>query len=195
MCAYTSYRRCGLICGSLHVPIQLYVLLTLSPVWWLPFLSPLWCLLALPSPSFLQDQPLPACSKSWNSSSLSPQISFFLNHLDCLPRGSCQLLYVQSCTVWVQSRDQSHVKKGNCSTKNSWELDHKEGWVWRIDAFELWCWGRLLRVPWTARRSNEWMLMEISPEYSLEGLILKLKLQYFGHLMRRTDLLEKTLML
>ena len=66
---------------------------------------------------------------------------------------------------------------------------------WRIDAFELWCWRRLLRVPWTARRSNQSILQEVSPEYSLEGLILKLKLQYFGHLMRRADSLEKTLML
>ena len=65
----------------------------------------------------------------------------------------------------------------------------------RIDAFELWCWRRLLRVPWTARRSNQSILKEISPEYSLEGLMLKLKLQYFGHLMRRTGSLEKTLML
>ena len=65
----------------------------------------------------------------------------------------------------------------------------------RIDAFELWCWRRLLRVPWTARRSNQSILKEISPEYSLEGLILKLKLQSFGHLMQRTDSSEKTLML
>ena len=65
----------------------------------------------------------------------------------------------------------------------------------RTDAFELWCWRRLLRVPWTARRSNQSILKEISPEYSLEGLMLKLKLQYFGHLMQRTDSLEKTLML
>ena len=65
----------------------------------------------------------------------------------------------------------------------------------RIDAFELWCWRRLLRVPWTARRSNQTILKEMSPEYSLEGLMLKLKLQYFGHLMQRTDSLEKTLML
>ena len=76
-----------------------------------------------------------------------------------------------------------------------------ESWItkkaehWRIDAFELWCWRRLLRAPWTARRSNQLILKEISPEYSLEGLMLKLKLQYFGHLMRRTDSLEKTLML
>ena len=65
----------------------------------------------------------------------------------------------------------------------------------RIDAFELWCWRRLLRVPWTACRSNHSILKEISPEYSLEGLMLNLKLQYFGHLMRRADSLEKTLML
>ena len=65
----------------------------------------------------------------------------------------------------------------------------------RIDAFELWCWRRLLRVPWTARRSNQSIRKEISPEYSLEGLMLKLKLQYFGHLMQRTDLLERILML
>jgi len=65
----------------------------------------------------------------------------------------------------------------------------------RIDAFELWCWRRLLRVPWTARRSNQSVLKEVSPEYLLEGLMLKLKLQYVGHLMRRTDSLEKTLML
>ena len=66
---------------------------------------------------------------------------------------------------------------------------------WRIDAFELWCWRRLLRVPWTARRSNQSILKEISPECSLEGLMLKLKCQYFGHLMRRADWFEKTLML
>ena len=64
-----------------------------------------------------------------------------------------------------------------------------------INAFELWCWRRFLRIPWTARRSNQSILKEISPEYSLEGLMLKLKLQYFGHLMRRTDSFEKTLML
>ena len=65
----------------------------------------------------------------------------------------------------------------------------------RIDAFELWCWRRLLTVPWTARRSNQSILKEMSPEYSVEGLMLKLKLQYLGHLMRRIDSLEKTLML
>ena len=65
----------------------------------------------------------------------------------------------------------------------------------RTDVFELWCWSRLLRVPWTARRSNQSIIKEISPEYSLEGLMLKLKRQYYGHLMHRTDSLEKTLML
>ena len=71
----------------------------------------------------------------------------------------------------------------------------KKAECWRTDAFELWCWRRLLRVPWTARRSNQSILKEISPGISLEGLILKLKLQYFGHLMWRVDSLEKTLML
>ena len=75
----------------------------------------------------------------------------------------------------------------------SWTIKKAEHW--RIDAFELWCWRRLLRVPWTARRSNQSILKEISPGCSLEGLMLKLKLQYFGHLMQRTDSFEKTLML
>ena len=75
----------------------------------------------------------------------------------------------------------------------SWTI--KKAQHWRTDAFELRCWRRLLRVPWTTRRSNQSILKEISPEYSLEGLMLKLKLQYFGHLMWRTDSLEKTLML
>ena len=76
-----------------------------------------------------------------------------------------------------------------------WELVHEESWELKKDAIELWCWRRLLRVPWTAKRSNQSILEETGPEYSLEGLMLKLKLQYFGHLMGRTDLLEKTLML
>ena len=75
----------------------------------------------------------------------------------------------------------------------SWTVKRAEGR--RIEAFELWCWRRLLRIPWTARRSNQSILKEISPGYSLEGLILKLRLQYFGHLMERTDSFEKTLML
>jgi len=74
-----------------------------------------------------------------------------------------------------------------------WTVKNAEHW--KIDAFELWCWRRLLRVPWTARRSNQSILKEISPEYSLEGLMLKLKLQFFGHLMWRTNSLAKTLVL
>ena len=77
-----------------------------------------------------------------------------------------------------------------CETWAIKKVEHQ-----RIDAFELWCWRRLLRVPWAARRSNQSILKEISPEYSLEGLMLKLKLQYFGHLMGRMDSLEKTLIL
>ena len=75
----------------------------------------------------------------------------------------------------------------------SWAIKKAE--CWKIDVFEMWCWRRLLRVPWTARRSNQSILKEISPEYSLEGLLLKLKLQYFGHLVQKTDSFDKTLML
>ena len=116
-------------------------------------------------------------------------------------------------TPWKESYDQptQHIKKQThyfvhkgpssqgygFSTGHvwMWELDCEESWAPKIDAFELWCWRRLLRVPWTARRSNQSILKEISLECSLEGLMLKLKLQYFGHLMRRADSLEKTLML
>ena len=77
-----------------------------------------------------------------------------------------------------------------CESRTIKKAEH-----WRMDAFELWCWRRLLRVPWTARRSNQSILKEITPECSLEGLMLKLKLQYFGHLIRRTGSLQKTLML
>ena len=114
---------------------------------------------------------------------------------------------------WKKSYDQhtQHIKKqrhyfankGSSSQSyvflvamhgcDSWTIKKAEHW--RIDAFELWCWRRLLRVTWTASRSNQSILKEISPECSLERLMLKLKLQYFGHLMRRTDSLEKTLML
>ena len=88
------------------------------------------------------------------------------------------------------------VSSQSCGFSSShvwmWELDYKESWVLKNWCFELWCWLRLLRVPWTARRSSQSILKEISPEYSLERLMLKLKLQYFGHLMWRTDSLEKT---
>ena len=89
-----------------------------------------------------------------------------------------------------------HFSKIFCITNTfdeTWTIKKAEHG--RTDAFELWCWRRLVRVPWTARRSNQSILREISPEYSLEGLMLKLKLQYFGSLMRRTDSLEKILML
>ena len=76
-----------------------------------------------------------------------------------------------------------------------WELDYKESWALKNWCFELWCWRRLLRVPWPARRSNQSILKEISPDCSMKGLMLKLKLQYFCHLMRRADSFEKTLML
>ena len=103
----------------------------------------------------------------------------------------------------LKSRDINFTNKGpssqsyGFSSSQVWmrELDYKESWARKNDASELWCWRRLLRVPWTARRSNQSILKEISSEYSLEGLMLKLKLQYFGHLMRRADSLEKTLML
>ena len=88
---------------------------------------------------------------------------------------------------WTEGFSSSRVRM--------WQLYHKEGWGWIIDAFKLWCWRRLLRAPWTSRRSNQSMLKEINAENSLEGLILKLKLQYFGPLMQRADSLEKTLML
>jgi len=91
----------------------------------------------------------------------------------CLVKAMVFPVVMYGCESWT-------IKKAECH---------------RIDAFELWCWRRLLRVPWTARRSNQSILKEISLEYSLEGLMLKLKLQYFGHLMRRTDSLVKTLML
>ena len=114
---------------------------------------------------------------------------------------------------WKRSYDQprQHNKKqrlhfankGSCSQSYGfssshvwiWELDSRESWAPKNDAFELWSWKRLLRVPWTTSRSNQSIIKEISPGCSLEGLILKLKLQYFGHLMQRADSLEKTLML
>ena len=95
------------------------------------------------------------------------------------------------------------LNKGPCSQGHGFSSSHVWMWswtikkaeFWRIDAFELWCWRRLLRVPWTARRSNQSILKEINSEYSLEGLMLKQKLQFFGHLMWRADSLEKTLIL
>ena len=91
-----------------------------------------------------------------------------------------QLVKAVVFPVVMYGCESSNIKKAECQ---------------RIDAFELWCWRRLLRVPWTARRSNQSVLKEINPEYSLEGLMLKLKLQYLGHLIQRTDSFEKTLVL
>ena len=97
----------------------------------------------------------------------------YLANKVCLVKGMVLPVVMYECESWT-------LKKAEC---------------WSIDAFELWCWRRLLRVPWTSKRSNQSLLKESSPEYSLEGLMLKLKPQYFGHLMGRTDSLEKTLML
>ena len=98
--------------------------------------------------------------------------------------------YIADCISWVPRLTVGLIKKLFGAQFPLWSNEHQ-----RIDAFEQWCWRRLLRVPWTARISNQSILKEISLEYSLEGLMLKLKLQYFGHLVRRTDSLEKTLML
>ena len=105
--------------------------------------------------------------------------------------------------LWIKKKRDHFANKGlssqtyGCSSGHiwMWELDHEERWELKNWCFELWCWRRLLKVPWTARRSSQLILKEISPEYSLEGLMLKRKLQYFGHLIWRANSLEKTLML
>ena len=143
----------------------------------------------------------------WGNSGNSDRIYFcgLLNHCSheikrCLLLGRKAMTNLDST---LKSRDITLPTKV-CQVKamvfpvvmygcESWTIKKAERW--RTDAFELRCWRRLLRVPWTARRSNQSILKEISPEYPLEGVMLKLKLQYFGHLMRRTDSLEKTLML
>ena len=103
--------------------------------------------------------------------------------------------HIEKQKHYFDNKDPSHQSYGFSSSYVwMWELDDKAEHQ-RINAFELWCWKRLMRVPWTARRSNQFILKEISPGCSLEGLMLKLKLQYFGHLMWRADSLEKTLML
>ena len=115
-----------------------------------------------------------------------------------LTRGYWEVIFIlQICELRHREvKEQGHTaSKGLSRGLNPSVLAIKKAERWRIDSFELWCWRRLLRVPWTARRSDQSILREISPEYSLEGLMLKLKLQYFGHLMQRTDSLEKTLML
>ena len=109
-----------------------------------------------------------------------------MTNLDSLWKSRDVTLPTKVCLVKAMVFSSSHVWV--------WELDYKESWAPKNWHHELWCWKRLLRVPWTARRSNQFILKKISPEYSLEGLILKLKLQYIGHLMQRADSFEKTLM-
>ena len=121
--------------------------------------------------------------------------------------------FINMLAAWKKSyhKPRQHIKKKShhfadkclyiqsygfsCSHVGLWELDHKEGWALKSWCFWMWCWRKLLRVPWTARRSNQSILKEINPEYSLGGLMLKLKLQSLGHLMRTADSLRKTSML
>ena len=110
-----------------------------------------------------------------------------MRNLDSLLKSRGLTLQIKLCIVKAVLHPVVIYECENCALKKAERQ--------RIDAFKLWCWKRLLRVPWTARRSNQSILKEINPEYSLEGLILKLKLQYFGHMMQRADSLEKTLML
>ena len=143
----------------------------------------------------------------WGNNENSDRLSFLdlQNHSDgdCSHEIKRRLLLGRKAMTILKSRDitlptKVHLVKAmvfpvvmyGCESCTINKAEHQ-----RIHAFELWCWRRLLRIPWTARRSNQYILKEISPEYSLEGLMLKLKLQYFGHLMRRTDSLEKTLVL
>ena len=124
----------------------------------------------------------------WNEKTLAPwkkrkvmtNLDSILKHRDITLLTKVHLVKAMAFPVVMYGCESWTIKKAEC---------------WRIHAFELWCWKRLLRVPWTTRRSNQSLLKEISPKYSLEGLMLKLKLQYFGHPMERTDSFEKTLML
>ena len=126
--------------------------------------------------------------QSWNLKTLPPWKKSYDKPRQCIKK---QRHYFAKINFGPYSQNygfsSSHVQM--------WELDHKEGWVPKNWCLKLWCWRRLLRLPWTARRSNQSILKEISPEYSMEGLMLKLKLQYLGHLMWRANSLEKTLML
>ena len=110
-----------------------------------------------------------------------------MNNLDCILKSRDMILPTKIHLVKAMAFP---VVMYECESWTIKKAEHQ-----RIDAFELWCWRRLLRVPWTARRANQSILKEISPEYSLQGLMLKLQLQYFGHLMQRSDSFEKTLIL
>ena len=116
----------------------------------------------------------------------------------CCLEGKLRQTYIHNYSM-SKSKDITLVIKGPYSQSYDFSgcesRSIKKAEDQRTDAFELWCWKRLLRVPWTARRANQSILKEINPEYSLEGLVLKLKLQYFGHLMQRADSMEKTLIL
>ena len=138
-----------------------------------------WCSSLIPQCSFLYSQKHEPKEKSFPEDSLLQSILNLLKSRDVTLPTKVRLVKAMVFPVVMYGFESWTIKKA----------EHQ-----RIDAFELWCW-RLLRVPWTVRRSNQSILKEISPEYSLEGLMLKLKLQYFGHLMRRTDSLEQTLML
>ena len=142
----------------------------------------------------------------WENNGKSDRLNFLGLQNHC--RWWLQPWNYKMLAPWKKSYDQprQHIKKQTHYFVNkvwlfpivmygceSWTIKKAEHW--RIDAFELWCWRRRLRVPWTARRSSQSIVKEISPEYLLEGLVLKLKLQYLGHLMQRTDSLEKTLMM
>ena len=149
----------------------------------------------------------------WGNSGNSERLYFFFFGFKITADGDCNHEIKKRLAPWKKSYDQpsSILKSKGITLPPKVQLAKAlvfpevmygcESWIikkaecQRIDAFELWCWKRLLRVPWTARRSNQSILKQISRVYSLEGLMLKLKLQYFGHLMQRTDSLEKTLML
>ena len=157
------------------------------------------------------------CMKVESESEVTQLCPTLSDPMDCsLPGSSVHRIFQARVLEWgaiAFSDDQprQHIKKQrhyfahkslssqSCGFSSGhvwmWELDYKESWMPKNWCFELWCWRRLLRVLWTARRSNQSILNEISPEYSLEGLMLKLKLQYFGHLMWRTDSFEETVML
>ena len=157
------------------------------------------------------------CMKVKSESEVAQSYLTLSDPMNCSPPGSSiHGIFQARVLEWgaiAFSNDQprQHIKKqrhyfankglssqsyGFCSSHVwMWEWTIKKAECWRIDAFELWCWRRHLRVPWTARRFNQSILKEINPEYSLEGLMLKLKLQYFGYLIQRTDSFEKTLML
>ena len=140
-------------------------------------------------------------TSEWVSDSHSV-VSDSCDSMNCSPTGSSVYGILQARILeWIAIS----FSRGSFWPRNrTWVFCFAGRWLtdwakmdehWRTDGFGLWCWRRLLRIPWTARRSNQSILKEINPEYSLEGLMLKLKLQYFGHLMQRADSLEKTLML